>query len=94
MLAGVTVKDPARLDIRGTVQAGRDVIIEVNVILEGQVTLGQRVKIGPHTVIRNARIGDDTEIFANCVIEETIVAVCAITTRDGFSRAGAYWKFR
>ncbi len=79
MLAGVTVKDPARLDIRGTVQAGRDVIIDVNVILEGPVTLGQRVKIGPHTVIRNARIGDDTEIFANCVIEETIVgANCRI----------------
>jgi bifunctional UDP-N-acetylglucosamine pyrophosphorylase/glucosamine-1-phosphate N-acetyltransferase len=79
MLAGVTVRDSARLDIRGTVQAGRDVSIDVNVILEGEVTLGHRVKIGPHTVIRNAQIGDDVEILSHCVIDGAIIgANCRI----------------
>jgi bifunctional UDP-N-acetylglucosamine pyrophosphorylase/glucosamine-1-phosphate N-acetyltransferase len=69
MLAGVTLADPARLDVRGTLATGTDVFIDVNVVLEGSVTLGNRVRIGPNCVIRNATIGDDTEIFANCVID-------------------------
>lgn len=73
MLAGVSVRDPSRLDIRGTVQAGRDVAIDVNVILEGEIILGNRVKIGPHTVIRNAKIDDDVEILSHCVIEEVVI---------------------
>ncbi len=79
ILAGVTVYDPARLDIRGTVQAGRDVSIDINVILEGEIKLGNRVKIGPHTVIRNANIGDDVEILSHCVIENVVIgAACRI----------------
>ena len=79
MLAGVTVHDPARLDIRGTVQAGHDVSIDVNVILEGEITLGHRVKIGPHTIIHNAKIGDDVEILSHCVIEDVVIgANCRI----------------
>jgi bifunctional UDP-N-acetylglucosamine pyrophosphorylase/glucosamine-1-phosphate N-acetyltransferase len=79
MLTGVTVRDPGRLDIRGTVQVGRDVTIDVNVLLEGHIVLGNRVKIGPHTVIRNAQIGDDVEVLANCVIEEVVIgAHCRI----------------
>ncbi|OQW94920.1 MAG: UDP-N-acetylglucosamine diphosphorylase/glucosamine-1-phosphate N-acetyltransferase [Beggiatoa sp. IS2] len=70
---GVTVRDPARLDIRGTVQAGRDVTIDVNVILSGIVVLGNRVRIGANTVIRDAQIADDVEIFPNCVIEEVTI---------------------
>lgn len=73
MLAGVTVRDPARLDIRGTVQAGHDVSIDVNVIFEGEITLGNGVKIGPHSVIRNAQIGDDVEILSHCVIENVVI---------------------
>ncbi len=73
MQTGVTVFDPARLDIRGTVQAGRDVAIDINVILEGEVTLGNRVKIGPHTVIRNAQIGDDVKILSHCMIEDVVI---------------------
>ncbi|HEX8756153.1 MAG TPA: bifunctional UDP-N-acetylglucosamine diphosphorylase/glucosamine-1-phosphate N-acetyltransferase GlmU [Steroidobacteraceae bacterium] len=69
MLAGVTVADPARIDIRGRVVHGKDVFIDVNVVLEGQVTLGDRVRIGPGCVIRDAQIGDDTQIFPHCVIE-------------------------
>lgn len=79
MLAGVTVRDPGRLDIRGTVQVGRDVTIDVNVLLEGHIVLGNRVKIGPQTVIRDTQIGDDVEILPNCVIEEVVIgAHCRI----------------
>ena len=70
MLSGVTLLDPARVDIRGTVIAGRDVVIDVNVILEGEVRLGDRVTIGPHCVLRDAILGDDTEVLSHCRIEE------------------------
>jgi len=71
MMAGVTLRDPARFDIRGEiVHVGQDVEIDVNVLLEGQVRIGDRVKIGPNTVIRDSEIGDDVEIHAMCVIEK------------------------
>jgi bifunctional UDP-N-acetylglucosamine pyrophosphorylase / glucosamine-1-phosphate N-acetyltransferase len=73
MLAGVTVIDPARLDIRGSVTHGSDVIIDVNVVLEGKVKLGDRVRIGPNCVIRNSEIGDDTEVFPNCVVDGAVI---------------------
>jgi bifunctional UDP-N-acetylglucosamine pyrophosphorylase/glucosamine-1-phosphate N-acetyltransferase len=73
MLAGVTVADPARLDIRGTVTHGTDVFIDVNVVFEGNVKLGDRVRIGPNCVIRNSEIGDDTEVFPNCVVDSAVI---------------------
>jgi len=73
MLAGVTVRDPNRLDIRGTVQTGHDVNIDINVILAGEISLGNRVRIGPNTIIRNAKIADDVEILSNCVIEDVVI---------------------
>jgi bifunctional UDP-N-acetylglucosamine pyrophosphorylase/glucosamine-1-phosphate N-acetyltransferase len=73
MLAGVTVADPARLDVRGKVAAGSDVYLDINVVLVGNVKLGNRVKIGPNCYIRDAEIGDDTEVFPNCVIDTAIV---------------------
>lgn len=69
MVAGVTVADPARLDVRGTVKVGRDVYLDINTVLIGNVTLGSRVKIGPNCVIRDAVIGDDVEVQPNCVID-------------------------
>jgi bifunctional UDP-N-acetylglucosamine pyrophosphorylase / glucosamine-1-phosphate N-acetyltransferase len=73
MLAGVTVVDPARLDIRGTLTHGADVLIDVNVVLEGNVKLGDRVRIGPNCVIRDSEIGDDTEVFPNCVVDSATI---------------------
>ncbi|MCK5877882.1 MAG: bifunctional UDP-N-acetylglucosamine diphosphorylase/glucosamine-1-phosphate N-acetyltransferase GlmU [Candidatus Marithrix sp.] len=73
MLTGVTVQDPNRLDIRGIVKTGYDIIIDINVILEGEVSLGNRVKIGANTIIRNAKIADDVEILSNCVIENVVI---------------------
>lgn len=79
MLDGVTLRDPARLDVRGEVQSGQDVEIDVNVVLEGRVALGNRVRIGPNCLLRDCEIGDDVVIKANCVIEEArIGAQCQI----------------
>jgi bifunctional UDP-N-acetylglucosamine pyrophosphorylase / glucosamine-1-phosphate N-acetyltransferase len=73
MLAGVTVADPARLDVRGSVTHGVDVFLDINVVLEGSVKLGSRVRVGPNCVIRNCEIGDDTEVFANCVLDSSVI---------------------
>ncbi len=69
MLAGVTIADPARIDIRGKVTHGNDVFLDANVLLEGEVKLGNRVRIGPNCVVRNSEIGEGTEIFPHCVID-------------------------
>jgi bifunctional UDP-N-acetylglucosamine pyrophosphorylase / glucosamine-1-phosphate N-acetyltransferase len=69
MLAGVTVADPARIDVRGRVTHGQDVFVDVNVVFEGEVKLGDRVRIGPGCVIRDTQIGDDTQVLPHCVIE-------------------------
>ena len=73
MRAGATLADPARFDARGPVQIGRDVYIDVNVVLEGKVMLGDGVRIGPNVCIRDSSIGAATEIFANSVIERAEV---------------------
>ena len=62
MEQGVTLADPARIDIRGSVQAGRDVSIDVNTVFAGQVELGDRVIIGAHCVISDCQIGADTVV--------------------------------
>ncbi|GAB4508206.1 MAG: bifunctional UDP-N-acetylglucosamine diphosphorylase/glucosamine-1-phosphate N-acetyltransferase GlmU [Sulfuricaulis sp.] len=79
MQQGVTLRDPARLDVRGELTCGRDVVIDVNVIFEGKVTLGDRVQIGPNNVIRDSTVGTGTIIHPNCVIEQAdIGADCRI----------------
>lgn len=70
---GVTLADPARIDVRGQLVCGRDVAIDVGCVFEGRVELGDRVKIGPNCVIRNARIEDDTEILAMTHIDDASV---------------------
>jgi len=74
MLNGVTLADPARVDVRGTLTHGRDVSVDINVIFEGTVKLGSRVSIGPNCMLRDADIGDDTQIHANSVIDKAVVA--------------------
>ena len=75
MEQGVTLMDPARFDLRGTLNCGQDVEIDVNVVIEGQVTLGDRVKIGPNNVLRDCTIGTDTIVHPNCVIENAEIGV-------------------
>jgi len=73
MAQGVTLVDPARFDARGPVEVGCDVYIDVNVVLEGTVKLGDRVRVGPNVVLRNCVIGADTEIFPSCVLYDAVV---------------------
>ena len=61
---GITVIDASRLDVRGTVEAGKDCTIDVNVILEGEVVLGNNVYIGPNTILKDVHIGDGSRIEA------------------------------
>lgn len=69
LVAGVTLADPARIDVRGTLQCGRDVSIDVNCVFEGRVTLADNVTIGPNCVIRDATIGAGTRVDAFTHIE-------------------------
>jgi bifunctional UDP-N-acetylglucosamine pyrophosphorylase/glucosamine-1-phosphate N-acetyltransferase len=62
--AGVTLADPARIDVRGALECGRDVAIDVNCVFEGRVSLGDGVRIGPNCVVRNCAIGQGTEVLA------------------------------
>ena len=73
MLNGVTVADPARIDVRGEVSTGRDVFIDVNVVMIGRVELADRVRIGPNCVLKDCSIGADTEIHPNCVIDRSSI---------------------
>ena len=59
---GVTLADPARIDVRGRLSCGRDVEIDVGCIFEGGVTLGDRVRVGAYSVVRNSIIAQDTDI--------------------------------
>ncbi|MGW8229157.1 MAG: bifunctional UDP-N-acetylglucosamine diphosphorylase/glucosamine-1-phosphate N-acetyltransferase GlmU [Gammaproteobacteria bacterium] len=77
MATGVTIIDPARLDIRGTVSSGQDVTLDINVVLEGTVKLGRNVRIGPGCVIKDSEIADDVEIKAMSVIEQAKIGAGA-----------------
>ncbi len=74
MVAGATLLDPARFDCRGTITVGRDVVIDINCVFEGDVVLGDSVTIEPNCVIINSRIGNNTHIKANSHIEDAAIA--------------------
>jgi bifunctional UDP-N-acetylglucosamine pyrophosphorylase/glucosamine-1-phosphate N-acetyltransferase len=71
MVAGATLADPARIDVRGEVTLGRDVFLDANVLLEGNVTLGDRVRVGPNVVLRDVAIGADTVVHPNSILEQS-----------------------
>jgi len=72
---GVGLADPARIDIRGSLQCGRDVTIDVNCVFEGAVVLGDGVRVGPNCVLRNVRIGARTEVNAFSQLEDSEIGV-------------------
>ncbi|CAH9019930.1 bifunctional UDP-N-acetylglucosamine diphosphorylase/glucosamine-1-phosphate N-acetyltransferase GlmU [Candidatus Nitrosacidococcus sp. I8] len=86
MEQGISFCDPSRFDLRGTIKAGQDIYIDANVILEGEITLGDNVIIGPNCYIRDTYIGSNVKIFANCVIEEAII--------DSQSKVGPFARLR
>ena len=74
MLAGVTLADPQRFDIRGELQTGTDNFIDINVVIEGKVVFGSGIVIGPNCQIINSVIGDNVQIKANSIIEDSQLA--------------------
>jgi len=70
MQAGVQLADPERVDVRGSVVTGRDVYIDINVILEGDVSLGDDVRIGPGCVLKNCQLAAGTRVHAYSVLED------------------------
>ena len=73
MEQGVRLADPARIDVRGKLECGRDVFIDVNCVFEGQVVLAEAVEVGPNCVLKNCRIGAGTRLAAFTHIEDAVV---------------------
>ncbi len=89
LVEGVTLADPARIDVRGTLECGRDVSIDVNCVFEGRVTLADNVSIGPNCVIRNATIGAGTRVDAFTHIEGAQVGAQVVLGPYARLRPGA-----
>ncbi|HSU75856.1 MAG TPA: bifunctional UDP-N-acetylglucosamine diphosphorylase/glucosamine-1-phosphate N-acetyltransferase GlmU, partial [Burkholderiales bacterium] len=68
---GVTLIDPARIDVRGTLECAADVTIDVNCVFEGHVRLGERVRVGANCVLRNITVGANTELLPFCHLEDS-----------------------
>lgn len=77
MTEGATLADPARIDVRGELTIGNDILIDVNVVFEGKVSLGNNVSVGPGCVIRDAVIADGAQINAHSVIEGAVIGANA-----------------
>lgn len=89
MRSGVSVADPERLDIRGSVEAGRDCFIDINVVLEGRVQLGADVTIEPNCVLRDVTLADGVTVRANSVLEGARVEANAVIGPFARLRPGA-----
>ncbi len=86
---GVMLADPARLDVRGSLQCGHDVAIDVNCVFEGRVVLADNVRIGPHCYIRESTIGNGVEIRPFCHIDGAVVGADSIIGPYARLRPGA-----
>ncbi len=73
MLQGVTLRDPARFDLRGSLKVGRDVEIDIGVLIEGEVEFGDRCYIGPNCILKDVVLGSDVRIEANSVLESSSI---------------------
>jgi bifunctional UDP-N-acetylglucosamine pyrophosphorylase / glucosamine-1-phosphate N-acetyltransferase len=87
--AGVTLADPARIDVRGTLECGADVSIDVNCVFEGKVTIADGVSIGPNCVIRDATIGAGTRVDAYTHIEGGVTGANVVLGPYARLRPGA-----
>lgn len=89
MEQGVMLADPARLDVRGLLQCGRDVFIDINCVFEGKVVLGDNVSIGPNCYVRESTIGNGVEIRPFCHIDGAAVGADSIIGPYARLRPGA-----
>mgnify|MGYP003662949102 FL=1 len=86
MVQGVALADPARLDVRGRLTCGHDVFIDVGCVFEGDVELGEGVRIGPYCVIKNSTIGAESVVDTHSVIDGTVAA--------GLNQIGPFARLR
>lgn len=86
MTQGVTLLDPARLDVRGMLECGRDVVIDVGCVFEGRVILGDKVKVGAYCVLKDVEVAEGVEILPFCHIEGARIGRAA--------RIGPYSRLR
>lgn len=86
MAKGVALADPERLDVRGRLTCGHDVFIDVGCVFEGEVELGEGVRIGPYCVIKNSTIGAESVVDTHSVIERTVAA--------GLNQIGPFARLR
>ncbi|MGY2464318.1 bifunctional UDP-N-acetylglucosamine diphosphorylase/glucosamine-1-phosphate N-acetyltransferase GlmU [Vreelandella sulfidaeris] len=86
MAEGVALADPARLDVRGRLSCGHDVFIDMGCVFEGNVELGEGVRIGPYCVIKDSTIGAESVIDSHSVIEGTVAA--------GLNQIGPFARLR
>ncbi|SEL26737.1 bifunctional UDP-N-acetylglucosamine pyrophosphorylase / Glucosamine-1-phosphate N-acetyltransferase [Halomonas daqiaonensis] len=86
MEQGVALLDPSRLDVRGRLTCGHDVEIDVGCVFEGEVELGEGVRIGPHCVIRESHVGAESVIESHSVLDGAVVA--------GHNRIGPFARLR
>jgi len=86
MTAGVSLADPARLDVRGELSTARDVFIDVGCIFEGQVELAEGVEVGPYSILKNARLGPGVKLAAFSHLEDV--------TLDGDNQVGPFARLR
>jgi bifunctional UDP-N-acetylglucosamine pyrophosphorylase / glucosamine-1-phosphate N-acetyltransferase len=73
MAAGVRLADPARLDVRGELQCGSDVEIDVNCVFEGRVVIGDGARIGAHCVLRDTTVGAGAEVLPFCHFTDAVI---------------------
>ena len=73
MTAGITLADPARIDIRGHLTHGKDIFIDINTVIEGNVSIGNNVSIGANCVIKDSKIADDVVILPMSILDNTSV---------------------
>lgn len=86
MEQGVALADPARLDVRGSLTCGHDVFIDVGCVFEGEVELGEGVRIGPYCVIKNSTIGAESRVDSHSIIDQTVAA--------GLNQIGPFARLR
>jgi len=89
MAAGVTLADPARIDVRGTLSCGSDVFIDVGCVFEGKVTLGDDVRVGPNCVLRDATVGAGSVVHAMSHLEGCTVGAGVLIGPFARLRPGA-----
>lgn len=85
---GVHLRDPKRFDIRGSLECGKNVEIDINVIIEGDVKLGDKVTIGPNCILIDSTVDSDTKIQANSMVEKANIGKSCLIGPYARVRAG------